>query len=127
MMRAMNGPQELWRMRKQFTLELAACSFMTYIFCLMGRLPGRFHVSMSTGRMSMTDISPSIANNQPVFATTDTVPFRLTPNLQRFLGTFFTEGTLNASIIALARCLTGPQVSRTWLIHRNVVLNNFQV
>jgi transformation/transcription domain-associated protein len=58
----------------------------------------------------MSELAPSVNSNSPVFATSDTVPFRLTPNLQRFLGNISLEGIFNASIIAIARCLTVPQV-----------------
>lgn len=58
MMNTMKGPEELWRMRKQFTLQLAAASFMTYMFAIGSRLPGRFHVSLATGNIAMSEIIP---------------------------------------------------------------------
>ncbi|EMD40733.1 hypothetical protein CERSUDRAFT_111311 [Gelatoporia subvermispora B] len=109
MTRTMEGPCELWRMRKHFSLQLAGVSFMTYILCLTSRLPSRFNISRSSGEISMTELLPSAAPFGPVLAATDTVPFRFTPNLQHFLGPIFTEGILAAGIMAFGRCLTEPE------------------
>ncbi|OCH94107.1 atypical/PIKK/TRRAP protein kinase [Obba rivulosa] len=109
MIGTMEGPCELWRMRKQFSLQLAGVSFMTYIFCLTSRLPSRFHVSRSSGEIAMTELLPGAAAYAPVLAANDAVPFRFTPNLQHFLGPIFTEGILAAGIMAYGRCLTEPE------------------
>ncbi|KAI6047148.1 hypothetical protein EDC04DRAFT_2864285 [Pisolithus marmoratus] len=108
MTRVMEGPSDLWRMRKQFALQVAATSFMTYVFCLTSRSPSRFHISRSTGLIAMSELLPGVASQAPVFASNDAVPFRLTPNMQRFLGPILTEGLLTTSILAIARCLTEP-------------------
>lgn len=108
MTRVMEGPSDLWRMRKQFASQVAATSFMTYVFCLTSRSPSRFHISRSTGLIAMSELLPGVASQAPVFASNDAVPFRLTPNMQRFLGPILTEGLLTTSILAIARCLTEP-------------------
>lgn len=56
--------------------------------------------------------SPGISGSLPQFATTDVVPFRLTPNMQNFLGPIFTEGILTSGIMAIGRSLTEPEVGR---------------
>ncbi|KAF8621580.1 hypothetical protein AX15_007606 [Amanita polypyramis BW_CC] len=109
MLRTMNEPSELWKMRKQFALQLAACSFMTYVFCLSSRNPTRFHISRSTGQIAMTELLPGVSQQAPVFATSDVVPFRFTPNMQTFIGPVFTEGILTSGIMAIARSLTEPE------------------
>lgn len=125
----MNQPEELWRMRKQFALQIATTSFMTYLFSIANRWPARFLISRSTGVVAMTDLLPGLpfsfhftisfihrttcsgfASAQPVFATSDVVPFRLTPNMQQFLGKIFTEGILAPGIMAIGRALTEPEV-----------------
>lgn len=110
MIRTLNGPSELWRMRKQFTTQLAATSFMTYILCLTSRLPSRFHLSRATGQIAMSELLPGVANQAPVFASNDIVPFRFTPNMQKFVGPVFQEGVLVTGIMAIGRCLTEPEV-----------------
>lgn len=59
MIRSMEDPSELWKMRKQFALQLAATNFMTYVVCLSSRLPPRFHISRSTGLIAMSELLPS--------------------------------------------------------------------
>ncbi|THH28945.1 hypothetical protein EUX98_g5232 [Antrodiella citrinella] len=109
MVRTMKGPTELWRMRKQVALQLAACSFMTYIICLSSRNPSRFHLSRTTGQIAMSELLPGLSNQAAVFAANDYVPFRFTPNMQHFLGPIMTEGLLTAGIVAIARSLTEPE------------------
>ncbi|KAM6495848.1 hypothetical protein JOM56_008554 [Amanita muscaria] len=109
MSRSMHDPCELWKMRKQFAQQLAACCFMTYAFCLSSRHPNRFHISRATGQVAMTELLPGVSNQAPVFATSDVVPFRYTPNMQAFVGPIFTEGILASGIMAIARCLTEPE------------------
>ncbi|KAJ6599027.1 hypothetical protein DFH09DRAFT_1388713 [Mycena vulgaris] len=109
MIRTMDGPSELWRMRKQFALQIASCSFMTYTLCLTHRTPLRYLLSRTTGQMTMTELVPGMSQQLPIFATNDVVPFRLTPNLQNFLGPVFTEGILTSGIMAIGRSLTEPE------------------
>ena len=97
-------------MRKQFTTQLAATCFMTYILCLTSRLPSRFHLSRATGQIAMSELLPSTSSQAPVFASSDVVPFRLTPSLQRFIGSVFQEGILVPSLMAIGRGLTEPEV-----------------
>jgi transformation/transcription domain-associated protein len=105
----MEGPSELWRMRKQFALQIASTGFMTYILCLSSRLPSRFHLSRATGQIAMSELLPGVANQAPVFASNDVVPFRFTPNMQNFLGPIFTEGILTSGLMSIGRCLTEPE------------------
>jgi transformation/transcription domain-associated protein len=130
MIRTMEGPGELWRMRKQFALQLASNSFMTYVLYLSGRLPYRFHLSRATGQMVMSELLPGqtffvalwmiylmpvpqgVSTQAPLFASNDSVPFRFTPNMQTFLGPVFTEGVLTSGLVAIGRSLTEPEVNQ---------------
>jgi len=132
MVRTMDSPSELWRMRKQFALQLASTSFMTFVVCLTSRVPSRFNLSRTTGQIAMSELLPGVANHAPVFASHDAVPFRLTPNMQHFIGPIFTEGVLASGILAIGRSLTEPEFDlesqlcmfardevMTWLHSRN--------
>lgn len=46
--------------------------------------------------------------NRPDLETNRPVPFRLTPNIEEFLGPLNISGPLNASMLATARCLDHP-------------------
>ncbi|RXW24667.1 hypothetical protein EST38_g1146 [Candolleomyces aberdarensis] len=109
MVRTMDGPIELWRMRKQFTHQLAACGFMTFVLSISSRNPSRFQISRSTGLIAMTELLPGISSQLPIFATGDVVPFRFTPNMQHFVGTNFMDGILAPSIMAIGQSLSEPE------------------
>jgi transformation/transcription domain-associated protein len=64
MIRTMDDSGDLWRMRKQFTLQLASLSFMTYVLCLSSRSPSRFHMSRATGLIAMTELLPGKDSSQ---------------------------------------------------------------
>lgn len=109
--RAINGPTELWRFRKEFTLQIATSCFMTYVLALSSRTPSRFHISRASGQVALSEVLPGIPLNaaQPVIVSLEAVPFRLTPNMQHFIGPIGTEGLLVASLMALGRCLSEPE------------------
>lgn len=50
-----------------------------------------------------------------MYASNDVVPFRLTPNMQHFLGPIFTEGILVSGIMAIGKALTEPEV-KEWIV-----------
>lgn len=54
----MLGPMELWLMRKQFTLQVAAISFMSYILMMGGRHPQKIAMSKSTGMIYSAELTP---------------------------------------------------------------------
>jgi transformation/transcription domain-associated protein len=51
-----------------------------------------------------------MAGPEPVYSNNETVPFRFTPNMQRFVGPIFTEGLLTSGMMAIGRALTDPEV-----------------
>lgn len=44
------------------------------------------------------------------FGSSDAVPFRLTPNMQQFIGNILTEGILTSAMMAIGRGLTEREV-----------------
>ena len=127
MLRTMKGPTELWRMRKQFTTQLAANSFLTYVFGVTHRSPNTFFFSRETGQITMaaltpgmlyrlsrpqtrSDVSVGMAQNIPMSMSTEAVPFRFTPNLQHFVGPIGTEALMTAGLVAIGRSLTDTEV-----------------
>ena len=59
--------------------------------------------------MNCTDQVDIKAEGGPVLIGTE-LPFRLTPNLQEFITPIGIEGLLTASMLALGRGLTEPEV-----------------
>jgi len=98
----MNGPDEVWRMRKQFALQIASSSFMTYTFCLSSRQPSRFQISRKTGFIAMTELLPS-----NTYSSFDSVPYSPKLNSIRPL-----SGSSSTSNIHLKRCCSIPPYSK---------------
>jgi transformation/transcription domain-associated protein len=124
--RSMVGPEELWRMRKQFSLQVASSCFMTFVFALSSRHPSRFQISRTTGLIAMTELIPGVSGQVPIYATPDIVPFRLTPNMQTFMGPIFIEGVLTSGMMAIGRSLTEPEFDleqQLCLLSRDDVVN----
>ncbi|KAE9383192.1 hypothetical protein BT96DRAFT_844416, partial [Gymnopus androsaceus JB14] len=109
----------LWRMRKQFALQHAANCFMTFIFFMSSRQPARFQVSRSTGLVAMTELFAG-GQQQPIFSTSDVVPFRFTPAFQNFLGPIVTEGVFAPSLMAIGRSLTETEVCKGNLLYKDI-------
>jgi transformation/transcription domain-associated protein len=60
MARGTKSSSDLWTVRKRFTMEMAATTFLTYVFCIGGRSPGKLLVSRKTGAVWTCDIAPSM-------------------------------------------------------------------
>ncbi|RKP06117.1 phosphatidylinositol kinase, partial [Thamnocephalis sphaerospora] len=100
--RIMSSPTDLWMLRKRFTTQLAASAFLTHTLGVNGRSPHKYHVSRTTGNIWTAELFPCMCALTQDFATTDAVPFRLTPNLQHFITPSGIEGTFSASLMCIA-------------------------
>ena len=107
--RVMSSPSDLWLLRKQFTLQMATTMFITYVLFISARLPGRIHISQRTGAVVMSDVVPTFSPTAPHFKSPDPTPFRLSPNIQYFIGPIGIEGILTSSFMALGRALTDSE------------------
>lgn len=105
MTRTMSSPSDLWLMRKQFTLQMSATMFLTYILFISARFPGRIHISRSSGAVIMSDVVPTFSPTAPHFKSPDPTPFRLSPNIQHFIGAVGIEGIVTSSFMALGGAL----------------------
>lgn len=94
--------------RKQFSYQLAALTFMTYTMHMSARFPHKLSISRSNGNVWGSELIPAMVSGRPIFHNPETVPFRLTPNLQMLMGPLATEGLFAAALMAIARCLTEP-------------------
>ncbi|KAI8925789.1 hypothetical protein BC831DRAFT_256646 [Entophlyctis helioformis] len=101
---------DLWTFRKRFTTQLATMTFMTYLMSIGHRHPQKVHISLKTGSMWSSDLLPTISNTTSLFSNNEAVPFRFTPNMQNFVTPVGIEGVLVASLMAVGRSLTQPEV-----------------
>lgn len=84
---------------------------MTYVLYIDKRYPQKIHISRGTGNIWSSELLSFMTNQRPFFSSThEHVPFRLTPNLQTLMGPLATEGVFSCAIMAIARCLTEPEL-----------------
>jgi transformation/transcription domain-associated protein len=100
---------DFWLFRRTFSYQFAAATFITYIMFMNARTPAKFVVSRATGQVHAAEMIPTMGAARPLFNNVETVPFRLTPNLQMLLGPITTEGVFAPSLMAIARALTEPE------------------
>ncbi|PHH83003.1 hypothetical protein CDD82_4018 [Ophiocordyceps australis] len=100
---------EFWLFRRQFSYQLAALSFMTYIVFMQNRNPFKMNISRASGNVWGSELISFMSVTKPLFVSVEPVPFRLTPSLQVLMGPLATEGIFGCSLMAIARCLTEPQ------------------
>ncbi|KAG5815184.1 hypothetical protein H9Q74_011815 [Fusarium xylarioides] len=100
---------EFWLFRRQFSYQLAALTFITYIMYMHNRYPQKINISRATGKVWGSEMMSYMSANKPFFHNPEPVPFRLTPNLQTLMGPLATEGIFACSLMAIARCLTEPE------------------
>lgn len=56
MIRLMKTPSDLFLMRKQFTLQMASVTFISYVAALQQRTLPRFNISKATGLIYMSEL-----------------------------------------------------------------------
>ncbi|RMJ19860.1 hypothetical protein CDV36_000496 [Fusarium kuroshium] len=100
---------EFWLFRRQFSYQLAALTFITYIMYMHNRYPQKINISRATGKVWGSEMMSYMSASKPFFHNPEPVPFRLTPNLQTLMGPLATEGIFACSLMAIARCLTEPE------------------
>ncbi len=98
-----------WLFRRQFSYQLAALTFITYIMHISTRYPQKLSISRASGCVWGSELVPTISQQRPLFSNPEPVPFRLTPNLQTLMGPLATEGIFSCAIMAISRCLTEPE------------------
>lgn len=69
-------------------------------------LPGGYSLD---GHKSGVDKASAFAQGSALISSSESVPFRLTPNMQHFITRVGIEGVLTASDTAIARSLTMPE------------------
>lgn len=70
------------------------------------------YVTMFPHRHRATDWRViGVSSQAPTICNNEAVPFRLTPNMQRFMGPLLLDGLLAMGIMTIGRCLTEPEVN----------------
>ncbi|KAI0464209.1 hypothetical protein LJB42_001813 [Komagataella kurtzmanii] len=121
--------ENYWLFRKQFTAQYASFIFMTYIMCINSRQPQKIHINEGSGNIWTSEmlptkvatgkthstaynnstLDPAVKAGAPIFYNTESVPFRLTPNIQKFIGEAGLEGILSVYILVIANSLSDSE------------------
>ena len=102
-----------WLFRRQFSYQLAALTYMTFTMHMTTRYPNKMNIARRNGNIWGSELLPFMSPTRPYFQNPETVPFRLTPNLQVLMGPIHTEGIFTCALMAIARCLTSDSTHTT--------------
>ncbi|KAJ8771163.1 hypothetical protein K2173_023488 [Erythroxylum novogranatense] len=104
----------MWAFKKQFAIQLALSSFMSFMLQIGGRSPNKILFAKNTGKVFQTDFHPAYdANGMIEF--NEPVPFRLTRNMQAFFSHFGVEGLIVSAMCAAAQAVVSPkQTEHLW-------------
>ncbi|XP_044463478.1 transformation/transcription domain-associated protein-like isoform X2 [Mangifera indica] len=101
----------MWAFKKQFAIQLALSSFMSYMLQIGGRSPNKILFAKNTGKIFQTDFHPAYdANGMIEF--NEPVPFRLTRNMQSFFSHFGVEGLIVSAMCAAAQAVVSSKQSQ---------------
>ncbi|KAI9209824.1 uncharacterized protein BJ171DRAFT_609195 [Polychytrium aggregatum] len=110
MMNTMSSYSELWAFRKKFTQQLGSVSLMTHLLNVTHRTPQKMYISLNSGNILSTELISGMSNITFLYSSNETVPFRLTPNLVKFVTPVGVEGIFTNSMMSMARSLIEPEV-----------------
>ncbi|XVE87428.1 hypothetical protein DITRI_Ditri18aG0116500 [Diplodiscus trichospermus] len=114
MYKTLPSGNHMWAFKKQFAIQLALSSFMSFMLQIGGRSPNKILFAKNTGKIFQTDFHPAYdANGMIEFS--EPVPFRLTRNMQAFFSHFGVEGLIVSSMCAAAQAVVSPkQTQHLW-------------
>ncbi|CAI5760679.1 unnamed protein product [Candida verbasci] len=102
--------EDFWLFRKNFTSQYASFIFGTFMMSINGRIPSKIFVNQKSGNVWSSDMIPtkvkSDNKSNPIFINYETVPFRLTSNIQKLIGPTGLEGILGVNITCISKSLT---------------------
>ncbi|XP_059293060.1 uncharacterized protein LOC132046449 isoform X1 [Lycium ferocissimum] len=116
MYKTLSSGNHMWAFKKQFAIQLALSSFMSFMLQIGGRSPNKILFAKNTGKIFQTDFHPAYdANGMIEF--NEPVPFRLTRNLQAFFSHFGVEGLVVSAMCAAAQAVVSPKQSQHLWYH----------
>ncbi|KAI9081282.1 hypothetical protein K1719_036782 [Acacia pycnantha] len=111
MYKTLPSGNHMWAFKKQFAIQLALSSFMSFMLQIGGRSPNKILFAKNTGKIFQTDFHPAYDANG-LIEFNEPVPFRLTRNMQAFFSHFGVEGLIVSSMCAAAQAVVSPKQSQ---------------
>eukprot|EP00588_Corethron_pennatum_P036377 CAMPEP_0194347888 /NCGR_PEP_ID=MMETSP0171-20130528/106235_1 /TAXON_ID=218684 /ORGANISM="Corethron pennatum, Strain L29A3" /LENGTH=1477 /DNA_ID=CAMNT_0039115183 /DNA_START=5071 /DNA_END=9504 /DNA_ORIENTATION=- len=94
-------PDTVFAFRKSFSCHAAASSLLQYTMNAAERGPHKFVLNMKNAQIYSPDFR-LMYNNQGLLEQTNTVPFRMTRNIERTIGSVMMEGTFIPAMASIA-------------------------
>ncbi|TYI41023.1 hypothetical protein ES332_A02G205400v1 [Gossypium tomentosum] len=114
MYKTLPSGNHMWAFKKQFAIQLALSSFMSFMLQIGGRSPNKILFAKKTGKIFQTDFHPAYDLNGMI-EFSEPVPFRLTRNMQAFFSHFGVEGLIVSAMCAAAQAVVSPkQTQHLW-------------
>lgn len=111
MYKTLISTHHMWAFKKQFSVQLALSSFMSFMLQIGGRSPNKILFAKNTGKIFQTDFHPAYdANGMIEF--NEPVHFRLTRNMQSFFSSFGVEGLIVSAMCSAAQAVVSPKQSQ---------------
>ncbi|GAB2282828.1 hypothetical protein Dimus_017364 [Dionaea muscipula] len=111
----LNG-HHMWAFKKQFATQVALSCFISFMLQIGGRSPNKILFSKNTGKIFQLDFHPAYdANGMIEF--NESVPFRLTRNIQNFFSHFGVEGLIVSAMCSAAQAVVSPKQSQHLRYH----------
>ncbi|OIV92684.1 hypothetical protein TanjilG_18035 [Lupinus angustifolius] len=107
MYKTLPSGNHMWAFKKQFAIQLALSSFMSFMLQIGGRSPNKILFAKNTGRIFQTDFHPAYDANG-LIEFNEPVPFRLTRNMQAFFS-HGVDGLIASSMCAAAQAVASPK------------------
>ncbi|KAK4258368.1 hypothetical protein QN277_007826 [Acacia crassicarpa] len=111
MYKTLPSGNHMWAFKKQFAIQLALSSFMSFMVQIGGRSPNKILFAKNTGKIFQTDFHPAYDVNG-LIEFNEPVPFRLTRNMQAFFSHFGVEGLIVSSMCAAGQAVVSPKQSQ---------------
>lgn len=104
---AVPSASDLFAFKESFVRSLSAVCYTSYALCMDGLPLEALRVDFTTGALVAEDRQPVLLRGSGYVAreAADTMPFRLTRNIQRFLGPFRLSGSLVTYMASISSCL----------------------
>ncbi|KAI4327728.1 hypothetical protein L6164_020154 [Bauhinia variegata] len=116
MYKTLPSGNHMWAFKKQFAIQLALSSFMSFMLQIGGRSPNKILFAKNTGKIFQTDFHPAYDANG-LIELNEPVPFRLTRNLQAFFSSFGVEGLIVSAMCAASQAVVSPKQSQHLWYH----------
>ncbi|KAI3638074.1 hypothetical protein MIR68_003685 [Amoeboaphelidium protococcarum] len=115
LMQRMKSYEDFWLLKRSVAKNLATSYCIQYMWAVSNRLPGKLNFGLTSGQIEWTDMMPHV-NKQAQIASGESVPFRLTPQLQNFIGPELMAGVFVSSMLSAAFSLSLPEYDMSQLL-----------